>query len=601
MSIKVPTDYSKVADIPKDLKLMAESIQEELDLKQSQIDALTAENQSYKRQIPKGQASGDSITINDSSDLSIESIMLKGKTHQETREGYNICPTDVSNWEIGYYSTVNGTKTTETSNNHTQMVRVKDLIKVSPNTSIYFNTFDTSYLFYVRAYDINKNFIENLGVAKNGDYITTGETCEYIGLGMYKPSGSSANEGQTIINKIASGEIKPLICLNENSTKGYENYGVSPSIDFPSPIQSVTGENEVGVNNKNILPPLEGKLYSSRNGVTTALAKDGKVILNGTPSSSWIHLTNGEIDITDLLEDGETYTLIQTAYDGICYQQIKKSDNKYIVSQNSKTSFTVNKSTITKYTYIIQIGDISKLSDAYNNYEVGFMLVKGEVDSSDYIEHQSQNYPISLGENEIFEDGYLNIEYEQNAGYKRVTRASIVNSYSKHIMDGTTNKFTYTHPGIFTETNKFFQFQIKGKKKTAMNDEKCNYLKVVRGSADNAIKENCLWHEDNTTIMYMSIPFLTTAEANTWLQELNTAGTPLEIVYPLATPTETELTDATLLSQLEALINAETYKNITHINTTNEGLKPSLEVVYKKDLETMFNNLNTAVIAIGGV
>ena len=107
----------------------ADSVQVE-----SQIDALTAENQSYKRQIPNGQVSGDSITINDSSDLSIECISLKGKTYQETREGYNMCPTDVSNWELGHHSTIQGEKSDETDNFHKQRARVKELIKVTPNT-----------------------------------------------------------------------------------------------------------------------------------------------------------------------------------------------------------------------------------------------------------------------------------------------------------------------------------------------------------------------------------------------------------------------------------------------------------------------------------
>ena len=495
---------------------------------------------------------------------------------------------------------------------------------------------------------------------------------------------------------------------------------------------------------------LTGKLYASRNGVTTALSDDGKMILNGTPTASWTHLTNVEIDITDILEDGVTYTLSQTAYDGILYQQIKLPNNSYILSQNSKKNFTVDKSVNGKYIYIIQIGDISTFTNAYNNYEVGFMLYKGtddkpyeqygampsidfrseiqsvsgenevlfnnknlynssfripisdavhasngsateengiytltvtgtdariwaiidagqqyspnagprilvdnidkvtvtlsndwfnknyvtfydenstsinykafnnkqpfsipenakyisfrfgrsasvagEVQSTtvlveygdtstgDYIEHQSQNYPISLGENEIFEDGYLNIEYEENLGYKNITKASVVNSYGKYVMDGTTKKFLQKHGTLYTETNGFYQFKISDKKEeSSYRLFKCNYLKFYAGTANDAKDRTCIWNEYWTKYMYMSIPYTTLAEANTWLQELNTAGTPLEIVYPLETPVETEITDSTLIAQLEALINAETYKNITHVDTTNEGLKPTIKLGY---------------------
>lgn len=77
-----------------------------------------------------------------------------------------------------------------------------------------------------------------------------------------------------------------------------------------------------------------------------------------------------------------------------------------------------------------------------------------------------------------------------------------------------------------------------------------------------------------------------------WLNGHNTY-----IYYPIATPTTTEITDTTLINQLEALINAETYKNITHIDTTGEDLAPNVQVVYRKDLETMLNNLQAQILA----
>ena len=59
----------------------------------------------------------------------------------------------------------------------------------------------------------------------------------------------------------------------------------------------------------------------------------------------------------------------------------------------------------------------------------------------------------------------------------------------------------------------------------------------------------------------------------TWLQSHNTS-----LYYVLATPTDTEITDSTLLSQLNALGNATTYLGTTNISTSGDGLSPILYV-----------------------
>ena len=70
------------------------------------------------------------------------------------------------------------------------------------------------------------------------------------------------------------------------------------------------------------------------------------------------------------------------------------------------------------------------------------------------------------------------------------------------------------------------------------------------------------------------------------LKELYNAGTPIIIYYELAEPIDLELT-----SEQKALRNQKlyTYKNITNISLSDE--LASIDVTYKKDLETMFNNI----------
>ena len=54
------------------------------------------------------------------------------------------------------------------------------------------------------------------------------------------------------------------------------------------------------------------------------------------------------------------------------------------------------------------------------------------------------------------------------------------------------------------------------------------------------------------------------------------------IVYQLATSTETDITDATLISQLNNITdNLQTYKGQTVIFTTSENLEPNIQFNYR--------------------
>jgi hypothetical protein len=69
----------------------------------------------------------------------------------------------------------------------------------------------------------------------------------------------------------------------------------------------------------------------------------------------------------------------------------------------------------------------------------------------------------------------------------------------------------------------------------------------------------------------------------------------IKIYYALAEPTLIECTEeqSTILEQLN---NARTYKNITHIYSTDE-VSPNMEVTYYKDMETVINNIQAMIIS----
>lgn len=74
------------------------------------------------------------------------------------------------------------------------------------------------------------------------------------------------------------------------------------------------------------------------------------------------------------------------------------------------------------------------------------------------------------------------------------------------------------------------------------------------------------------------------SEWGTFLTQQYNNGTPLTFYYELETPTNTEITDATLISQLEALLQAKSYDDQTNVSQTNNDLPFILDITALKNI-----------------
>ena len=86
------------------------------------------------------------------------------------------------------------------------------------------------------------------------------------------------------------------------------------------------------------------------------------------------------------------------------------------------------------------------------------------------------------------------------------------------------------------------------------------------------------------------------AQFKAWLATHN-----IELYYALLTPTYTQITNPTLISQLEALRKAKWYKGVNHWWTETENLEPNLKGTYKQSNNLRLQALEQAVVALGGV
>ena len=248
----------------------------------------------------------NTFTINDVN----YSLNLKSK---------NLCYTNYTDWEIGGYN-VAGIKETNTGR-----ARLIDLIPVKPNTTYYINTNNELYKFVLRGYNSTKGFVGSYGAIDNGATITTGPLVHFISATLFNPNNELAGEGQNIINKIQSGDIKPFICLNSEQDKTYTtyyNYELCKIGDY------------------------QDKIYND-NGTWKVEKKIGKITFDG--SEEWFYFSSSSKPVFYLL--CENYGINYKQQSGlICYSnyylgkgQVYSFDNVYDLGNNIitfRTSYT---------------------------------------------------------------------------------------------------------------------------------------------------------------------------------------------------------------------------------------------------------------------
>lgn len=120
---------------------------------------------------------------------------------------------NTNDWEIGQWG-MDGNK-----QEYPQRIRLKELIEVPSNSVLILNTFNSNYLFVIRTYDSEGNYLNSLGAINNENTITLSDVA-FLGVTIMKNTDSSANEGENILNDLINQDLTPLICLQENYSLG---------------------------------------------------------------------------------------------------------------------------------------------------------------------------------------------------------------------------------------------------------------------------------------------------------------------------------------------------------------------------------------------
>ena len=256
---------------------------------------------------------------------------------------------------------------------------------------------------------------------------------------------------------------------------------------------------------KNLLDYVNN-IISSGNGLTSVINEDGSITTTGKPTNNYSPIIN-KIDITSMLEDGQTYTISQSTANNKIYVQmvIVKSDDTYVYhnSIQGSSSFTVNKTIYKRYSIILQSNTISSWGDSPLTITNKYMLCKG-TDTADtsfepYTGGQpspNPNFPqkirtisgkikiISCGKNLFDIDNVNNLP--TNSSAIKNTDQSV--TYKIDSVGTWWNAVNYRVDNIKPETKYTFQFNVNnisisnGKKSRILIDQMSNDNKVISTS-----------------------------------------------------------------------------------------------------------------------
>lgn len=510
--------------------------------------------------------SGSDITLNNTEDGALfTSLQINGDTSQETTTGLNYLPitlpasTTQNGITLKYDSTTGWLTISGTATSNVSIVWNFDDVLMPATTYIqYENDFSTSS--------------SQIGYMYNSTNVSA-----LTFSGLNRIYDRSSELGNQIINQcyfyVASGttingKCRPMITQysTQQTWEPYTN-GASPNPDYPQDVNVVTGDNTIDVVGKNLLNIVDGTY--SHNGLTATIT-NGQISVSGTSTaSSFLSIIFNTLSLK-----AGTYTLSannSSSYnDNDFYLRITTKNGSNVLGPakmnvvNAKTTFTLNEDLNEG---CLQIRASS--GDTLNNFIIRPQLEKGST-ATTYEPYKSQTYDIDLGSIELCKIGdYQDYIYKENGNwYKYSAIGKVVLDGSNYTIDG----WGYNNRGYIL---------ISDMKSVSYSN---NISFLTHFSFDTTVYSDgqnnvgyCNRNSNQTSGIYIrfgsSSEINTQSKANTWLSN----NLPI-LYYQLATPTTTQITDTTLLSQLEALAGATTYLGQTNIITNGSDLNPLLEV-----------------------
>lgn len=246
-------------------------------------------------------------------------------------------------------------------------------------------------------------------------------------------------------------------------------------------------------------------------------------------------------------------------------------------SINSKT-ITLTENSDLKILFLLTGAEPSAEESSVNFYDI--QIEKGSI-ATDYVANEEQNYTVDI-QDEMLENDYFDLENNKE-----------VHTWLKLVLDGVNN--VVVEAGTGTEGKYRYTFALWGAFKksflqcdTTNNKAYCSHLKLTGPQ----LTYGC--YTGFTVASNMLYIYTDGATADEFNEYLKT--NPMTFYIPLKEEyyNKLDLTE-NQKTQLEAIEKARTYKNVTNIYSTDE-VGAIIKIDYKKDLETLINNINNTLL-----
>lgn len=544
---------------------------------------------------PPIEEEGTDLSLQGTGDFEL-ALSPKGNITQETREGYNLLNPD--DLEI-----FNANKYLSTKNFSTQ-----GKISVEANQK-YSMIFKTGLLSDMNYYEFdannNKTSLSAVSSATVGNYnvrvfqfsSTAEKSSFYMGGNT---AYSSLNEMLlTLELMFVKGDYSSATI---STLPKYEPYGASPSPSYPSPVKVVDGEYEVEVENKNLvdfsdLTTLSNTSYSFNNDILTVTSTSG----------SYKYCRK---DVLSLIKtnSGKTLKFVCDSYD---FSNAGGDSANVIVQiiiiNNGITSYSALLRKNGIYTSCIIPDDTSNITSANliissNNsastesHSISItkpMLEFNTASSTPYTPHAQQTQTIDTSPNPLYSEDDLYFKaVNGDSFYDSLTseqKASL--DYGYWYVHNTKIKFNLSRVESFNHASGWINATAVSAT-TGINHGYSDYNnkiplycnRLIDDTPANiaAYKTNAIGIGGSGYTILLSIEGLTTsADYVTYFQNNETY-----LYLPLATPTNTKITNTTLINQLETFQNMLAYQDQTNISQTHNEAQADM-IINAKTIMSM--------------
>ena len=497
-------------------------------------------------------------------------LEIKGATEQDSYSGKNLFNTNnlSTNTLSGLTTALKDAKLTFNGNNSSMGY----IIPHNSNTGITLpagtytlsmkilsgttNVLDTAFTaaFYIKNYNTNTE-ISNVGV-RNAYYNSSKVQSKQFTLSEETQIGCEMyTNGSVTYNNLEVG-----IQIESGSTytewEKYVGGAVSPNPGYPQEVKTVTGDNTITICGKNLFDKDNANIL---NGI---LSDGGKFVSNDYSRTLYIPCKN---------DTYYTIQKIQSTYFRVAeFLNIPTNGASYInrIKNDGSAEPVTIKTTTGNYLAVNYYINTDTLTE--QQILDSIQIEQGST-ATDYEAYQGQTYPISLGNIELCEiNGVEDYIYKNNGTWylhKETGKDDIKNNISDinynsilsdeiQFITPIISNTVATLPNVLSTTNCFSNITNKFYGTTSSNHIRFLVALSILGTTSSSTP-----NQHKTALINL-------------LNQLDE----VLFYYPLATPTDTEITDSTLLSQLNALGNATTYLGETNIIVSGEVLTPTLYV-----------------------